>query len=213
MEDMCQLTEALSEDKYLGSIEKIGKVIQTYSSNPGFDVISLFELSLFCFLTGNADMHLKNFSLLTTKENDTGLAPACNLVASLLVFPKVKEEMALSVNSKKKNLMKSDWDALAEKLKINPKTLVNTYKRFQKNIPQMLEFIDISFLHEELKNNYKDLIKHRAYVLFEIQDADLTNKSIGENIEKYDSEVIKEMIDEVLEKNDTDPFSRQLSLF
>ncbi len=61
MEDMCQLTERLTEDKYHGSYEQIGKAIQKYSATPGLDLIILFEVVLFSFLTGNADMHLKNF--------------------------------------------------------------------------------------------------------------------------------------------------------
>jgi serine/threonine-protein kinase HipA len=64
MEDMCQLTERLTEDKYNGSYEQIAKAILKYSVNPGLDVVNFFELVLFSFLTGNADMHLKNFSLI-----------------------------------------------------------------------------------------------------------------------------------------------------
>ena len=64
MEDMCQLTDRLTEQKYRGSLEQVGKVILRHCSNPLFDALRLFEVTLFCFLTGNSDMHLKNFSLL-----------------------------------------------------------------------------------------------------------------------------------------------------
>ena len=64
MEDMCQLTERLTEDKYQGSYEQIAKTILKYSANPMLDVVNFFEQVLFSFLTGNADMHLKNFSLI-----------------------------------------------------------------------------------------------------------------------------------------------------
>lgn len=63
MEDMCQLQERLTEDKYRGSVEQVGKTLKKYSSNPGYDIQRLFEVVLFSFLTGNADMHLKNYSL------------------------------------------------------------------------------------------------------------------------------------------------------
>ncbi|MBT5608236.1 MAG: HipA domain-containing protein [Lentisphaerae bacterium] len=64
MEDMCQLTDRLTEQKYRGSLEQVGKVVLRHCSNPLFDALRLFEVTLFCFLTGNSDMHLKNFSLL-----------------------------------------------------------------------------------------------------------------------------------------------------
>ncbi|MEZ4548654.1 MAG: HipA domain-containing protein [Thermodesulfobacteriota bacterium] len=78
MEDMCQITGRLTEDKYKGSMEQIGKAISRYSSNPLFDAISFFEAALFCFLTGNADMHLKNFSLVY-KDPSFVISPACTI--------------------------------------------------------------------------------------------------------------------------------------
>jgi serine/threonine-protein kinase HipA len=87
MEDMCQLTERLTEDKYNGSYEQIGKAILKYSSNPGLDLVNFFELLLFYFLTGNADMHLKNFSLIRQPGLGTVLSPAYDLVATALVNP------------------------------------------------------------------------------------------------------------------------------
>ncbi|HRG12867.1 MAG TPA: HipA domain-containing protein, partial [Macellibacteroides fermentans] len=63
MEDMCQLTEKLTEQKYKGSHEQIAKIIMLHSAYPVLDLLTYFEVLLFCYLTGNADMHLKNFSL------------------------------------------------------------------------------------------------------------------------------------------------------
>jgi serine/threonine-protein kinase HipA len=64
VEDFCQLTENLTEHKYRGSIEKVAKTTQKFTTNKGLEVLRLFELVLFCYLTGNADMHLKNFALI-----------------------------------------------------------------------------------------------------------------------------------------------------
>jgi serine/threonine-protein kinase HipA len=74
MEDMCQLTERLTEHKYQGSYEQIGKAIINYS-----------EQVIFSFLTGNADMHLKNFSLIDKPEMGYVLCPAYDMVASSLL--------------------------------------------------------------------------------------------------------------------------------
>ncbi|MBD5295990.1 MAG: HipA domain-containing protein, partial [Bacteroides sp.] len=69
MEDMCQLSERLTEDKYKGSYERIAKLIKKHSSAPMLDVINFWEIVVFSWLTGNADMHLKNFSLFKPTEN------------------------------------------------------------------------------------------------------------------------------------------------
>jgi len=61
MEDMCLLTERMTENKYLGSYEQIAKVLLKHSANPGLDLVNFFEQVLFSFFTGNADMHLKTF--------------------------------------------------------------------------------------------------------------------------------------------------------
>ena len=108
MEDKCQLTERLTEDKYHGSYEQIGKAILKYSDNPGLDVINYLEQVLFSFLTGNADMHLKNFSLINISGIGYSLAPGYDMVATKLVNPSDHEEMALTLNGKKRKIKKSD---------------------------------------------------------------------------------------------------------
>ena len=97
MEDMCQLTERLTEDKYHGSYEQIGRTILKYSNTPGLDVINFLELVLFSFITGNADMHLKNFSLLDKPGLGMILSPAYDLVNTALVNPDDKEEISLTL--------------------------------------------------------------------------------------------------------------------
>ena len=87
MEDFCQLTERLTEDKYRGSTEQIAQAILKYSATPGLDVVNFFELVLFSFLTGNADMHLKNFSMLEQPGLGMTLSPAYDLVNTALVNP------------------------------------------------------------------------------------------------------------------------------
>ncbi len=106
MEDMCQLTERLTEHKYDGSYEQIAKAILKFSANPVLDVINFYEQVVFSFLTGNADMHLKNFSLIKDPLLGYSLAPAYDMVATALVNPSDKEELALTLNGKKRKLKK-----------------------------------------------------------------------------------------------------------
>jgi serine/threonine-protein kinase HipA len=162
LEDMCQLTETLTEDKYRSSMEKIGKCIEKYSSQPGLDKIIFFEIALFSFLTGNADMHLKNFSLLTNQDNSIQLSPAYDMINTKLVISKDPEELALTLNAKKRKLSRRDFDRFAQNLGIHEKVIQQTYKRFSGRITEALEFISKSFLPQEEQEEYSDLLQERA---------------------------------------------------
>ncbi|MBN2744413.1 MAG: HipA domain-containing protein [Marinilabiliaceae bacterium] len=161
MEDMCQLTERLTEDKYHGSYEQIGKAIQKYSATLGLDVVNFFELVLFSFLTGNADMHLKNFSLLEQPGLGMVLSPAYDLVNTSLVNPADDEELALNLNGKKKKLKKQDFIAAMTTLKISEKQQQNIFTKMENAKAKWMEQIDISFLSDEFKNQYKTIINER----------------------------------------------------
>lgn len=160
-EDMAQLTERLSEDKYKGSIEKIGDVIFRYSNSPGLDAIRFMELLLFCFVTGNSDMHLKNFSLLITKEKGISLSPAYDLLPTVLIAPEDKEELALTCNGKKHKITFDDFLKAAKRWKITDKTMKAIIEKFNLKLPLLNEKIDKSFLNPQTKNAYKDLLVTR----------------------------------------------------
>lgn len=161
MEDMCQLTERLTEDKYHGSYEQIGKAIQMYSVTPGLDVVNFFELVLFSFLTGNADMHLKNFSLLEQPGLGMTLSPAYDLVNTALVNPADEKEMALTLNGRKKKLKKQDFVAAMNTLKVDEKQQKNIFNKMAKALPQWQELIDRSFMNDEFKEKYKNILTER----------------------------------------------------
>lgn len=161
MEDMCQLTEKLTEDKYHGSYEQIAKVILKYSVNPGLDVVNFFEQVLFSFLTGNADMHLKNFSLIRKPETGPILSPAYDMVATALVNPADDEDLALTLNGKKKKISNSDFVAAFNTLKLDVKQQENIFKKMERAKDKWMEFIDISFLNDDSKEIYKHLIQER----------------------------------------------------
>ena len=118
MEDMCQLTEKLTEQKYKGSHEQIAKIIMLHSAYPVLDLLTYFEVLLFCYLTGNADMHLKNFSLYKP-ANEYILAPAYDLLSTKLVLPDDIDELALTLNARKRKLKKSDFNHLLNTYKID----------------------------------------------------------------------------------------------
>ena len=161
MEDMCQLTERLTEDKYHGSYEQIGKTIQKHSATPGLDVVNFFELVLFSFLTGNADMHLKNFSLLEQPGLGMTLSPAYDLVNTALVNPADEEEMALTLNGRKKKLKKQDFVAAMNTLMVEEKQQENIFNKMAKALPKWQEMIDRSFMSDEFKEQYKTILTER----------------------------------------------------
>jgi serine/threonine-protein kinase HipA len=161
MEDMCQLTERLTEDKYHGSYEQIGKAIRRYSATPGLDVVSFMELVLFSFITGNADMHLKNFSLLDQPGLGMTLAPAYDLINTALVNPTDEEEMALTINGKKKKLKRHDFVTAMDTLMIDKKQQQNIFSKMEKALPKWLETIEQSFLSEDFKKQYQSIVLDR----------------------------------------------------
>lgn len=163
MEDMCQLTERLTEDKYKGSYEQVTKAIVKYTANPGLDVINFCEQLVFSFLTGNADMHLKNFSLIKQPGMGYTLAPVYDMVASALLMTEDTEELALTLNGKKKKLQRKDFDSLlAATTIVDKKSMNSVFEKMAAAIPAWHELIALSFLAPELKEAYTKLINERA---------------------------------------------------
>lgn len=163
MEDMCQLTNRLTEYKYKGSYEQIAKIILKYSANPILDIISFFEIILFSYLIGNSDMHLKNFSL-CNKKGKHELSPAYDLLSTKMVITKDLENLALNLNGKKNNLKRQDFENLIVDY-VDRKTIDNSYKKFQNVIPKWFEFIDNSFINQKSKEKYKSIIKKNTHIL------------------------------------------------
>jgi len=160
MEDMCQLTERLTEQKYDGSYEQIAKAITKYSSIPGLDVVNFYEQVLFSFITGNADMHLKNFSLLETPGIGVKLSPAYDLLATALINPVDTEELALTLNEKKKKIARKDFIAAMTNAHLKPAQQRNILGKFDAVIPGWIELIETSFLTDGNKEAYKNLIQN-----------------------------------------------------
>ena len=168
MEDMCQLSERLTEDKYKGSHEQVAKLVLKYSSSPLLDVSNFYEQVLFSFFTGNSDMHLKNFSLLEKEGQGLSLCPAYDLVPTALVNKADTEELALTLNAKKRKLKYADFLAAFEKGGLSKKVLDNTLELFVYAKPEMLAVLEKSFVSDAFKEKYKTLINCR-YRQLELQ--------------------------------------------
>jgi len=160
MEDMCQLTERQTEHKYKSSYERIGKAVLQYSSLPKMDVTNFFELVFFSWLTGNNDMHLKNFSLYETADK-IRLTPAYDLLNAVIINPKDDEELALTLNGRKKKLQREDFIKSAVTLGIENVIVERLIKKYIKLLPKFEDIIQNSFLSSDLKEKYAELLKER----------------------------------------------------
>lgn len=161
MEDMCQLSERLTEDKYKGSYERIAKLIKEYSSAPMLDVVNFWEVVIFSWLTGNADMHLKNFSLFKPSANYI-LTPAYDLLSTSIVMPDDDEELALTLNGKKKKIKREDFEKAMLDSGMDEKVILNIFNKFSKALPKWEDVITSSFLPVEKQSALKALINRMA---------------------------------------------------
>ncbi len=161
MEDFCQLSGRLTEDKYKGSYEQCGAIVQRHSSQAMLDLTNLFYLLVFSFVIGNNDMHLKNFSLYTPERGRTMLTPAYDLLPVTLVLPQDKEETALTLSGKKNKITRRDFLSLAKAYTVPDKVAVNLISRLLTMQDEFTLIIRRSFLDESLQAQLIALIEER----------------------------------------------------
>jgi serine/threonine-protein kinase HipA len=154
-----------ASDKYKSSLERVGKALGEYSANPLLDQTLFFERCVFCFLTGNNDMHLKNFSMINKNNDEWLLAPAYDLLNVTIINPEDTEELALTLEGKKKKLKREHFERLGEGLGLNQKQVEGVFSRAAKNKPLAIEWLDRSFLSDEYREKYKTLLEARYVVL------------------------------------------------
>lgn len=162
MIDMFQILEAF--DKYRGSMERIGKAITDYAENTLLDLLRYFELTIFSFLTGNNDMHLKNFSLIKAAYGWM-LSPAYDLLNVSIVNPDDKEELALTLAGKKKKITKRLLVDFGLGLGLTQKQINGVFKRFQKSKSQAIALIRNSFLSEAMQKSYLETLEKNYEIL------------------------------------------------
>jgi serine/threonine-protein kinase HipA len=160
MEDMCQLTLHPTEYKYKGSYEQIAKTIVQYSGTPKLDLTNYMQLLLFCFVTGNNDMHLKNFSLYRPSK-DYQLTPAYDLLNVAIANPNDKEELALPLSGRKAKLRLDNFLNAAKIMGLEENVVMRLITGLHKAFPKWLTIISNSFLSEEMKEKYEILIVSR----------------------------------------------------
>lgn len=160
-QDLRQLLNLTNDELYDGSYESIIDFIQSHSVNPGLDTVNFFEILLFSFLIGNSEMHYRKFSFIHHKDMGFMLAPFYDLSTNALDYSIENIDFALNFNNKKKNIHLGDFAAVATAAKLSLKQQENILNKMKEAKSHWFEFIDISFLSQELKESYKKLITSR----------------------------------------------------
>lgn len=162
MEDFAQLSGASRDTKYDSSTERLIEIIDRFCTFPVLERIKLLDRLLFCFLTGNEDMHLKNWSLIT-RDDKVELSPAYDLLNSTIPNPRSREELALPLHGKKSNLRANDfWRYLAsDQLGLTAALIEQTRARFESTCAGWPARIEASFLSGEMKTRYLTLLAQR----------------------------------------------------
>ena len=185
MEDMCQLTERQTEHKYRSSYEQIGKAIRKYSTNAQLDMVDFLELVYFSWLTGNNDMHLKNFSLYSP-AGEPVLTPAYDLLNAAINNPVDDEELALILNGKKKRMKDADFRNAYRTCGVPEIVFDRVKKKYVDLLPKFEEEIHASFLSDEIKTLYIELL-HRRHA----QSSAGFLKSVRNKLTLYGLETLK----------------------
>lgn len=163
MEDFCQISEKLTESKYKGSYEGCGKIIKQYSMFPGVDIAEFFQRIIFCFVIGNSDMHLKNFSLIEKSpgSREYYLSKAYDLLPVNIILPEDEEETALTLNGKKSKLKRTDFLEFGKNLGLKDKTVNVLIERIIGMKEKYFNIIKSMPIENETKNIFVDLVEKR----------------------------------------------------
>lgn len=167
MEDFCQLGLRLTQDKYQGSYEQCGKIIKQYSERSKLDLTELFYRVVFFYITGNSDMHLKNFSLIETSVGSMQyiLSPAYDLLPVRIIMPEDNEDFALALNGKKSNIRKKDFFVFAEKIGVPQHAAHKMINQLVAQKDMLQSMCMESYLPEYLKEKFSQFIEERCSIL------------------------------------------------
>ena len=152
MEDFCQLSNRLTQDN---------------SEIPGGDLSELFLRVVGSFVMGNSDMHLKNFSLRETEPGNRKfhLSKAYDMLPVNVIMPEDQEQLALTINGKKRNIHRKEFLILAESCGLMPKVAEHIIAKVCGLKEKFLKQVDEAYLSENQKEKVKELIVERIEIL------------------------------------------------
>ncbi len=166
-EDFAQLLGATRSTKYQSNMEKVCEIVEEFCSFPALELENVFKLTLFSFLIGNEDLHLKNFSVQTNLKGVVKLTPAYDLVNTTIALVEPQEELALELNGKKHGITRKDLiDYFAPAhCNVKKEQAIKILDSYLKQIPTFETWVQKSLLSKEMKGKYMKLILDRAAIL------------------------------------------------
>jgi serine/threonine-protein kinase HipA len=167
VEDFAQLAGLSRETKYRSSMEQVVGLIDKYCTFPAVERLKLFRLILFCFLIGNEDMHLKNFSIIY-RGDVIGLSPAYDLLNTTIALPHPEEELALPLNGKKNKLKRMDLvDYFGQnRLRLTSRLIDKVMLELKQARTTWEQLLAVSFLSEQMKEKYLSVLEDRFLRLY-----------------------------------------------
>jgi serine/threonine-protein kinase HipA len=167
VEDFAQLTGQTRETKYSSSMEKVAGVLDQFCTFPLIEKQKLFRLTIFNFLCGNEDMHLKNFSLIR-RNGKVEISPSYDLLNTTIAMSNPQEEFALTLAGRKSKITKENLIDYfgSERLGLTPIIIEKTLQEIENQKLKWYKQIQISFLSEEMKKKYVELMSLRWARIF-----------------------------------------------
>lgn len=159
MEDFAQASGTTTENKYRSSYEECMNLIDKYSDNPYLDKVNLFRCLYFCYVIGNSDVHLKNFSFIMNDDGKLSLSRFYDLLPTKVILPSDQDELGMRFNGKKNNLNRKDFDEFVKRVGIDEKAKENIINLVNKKADEMITIISISLLNQNAKTEWCKLIK------------------------------------------------------
>jgi serine/threonine-protein kinase HipA len=159
-EDFCQLAEKSPKEKYDGSGELCVRLLRKFATEPPVEILKLYRLLLFVWWSGNGDMHLKNFSLISDEKGIVRFTPAYDLLCTRLVIP--SDSLALTILGKKDKLQRDNWLKFAEYCQLPEKPALNVLEKQMSILNDAKDLIDRSFLPNDQKESYKRQIEESS---------------------------------------------------
>lgn len=164
-EDFSQALGILPADKYeknnAGYLKKMFELLRNYSANPIEDQMKLWDITIFNFLIGNTDNHIKNVSLLYSDDlKSIRLAPAYDII-STMIYQSSTENMSLAIDGVY-DIRKIDREAFAREAQNIGIGVNMAMRRFDKMLnefadsiekaSEMLEREGMPYIHEIKEN-------------------------------------------------------------
>lgn len=167
VEDFAQLAGLSRDTKYRSSMEQVAGLIDRYCTFPAVERLKLFRLILFCFLIGNEDMHLKNFSIIY-RDDVIGLSPAYDLLNTTIALPHPEEELALPLNGKKNRLKRLDLVDYfgGDRLQLTNRVIDKLMLELKQVRTTWEQLLAVSFLSEQMKDKYLSVLEDRFLRLY-----------------------------------------------